>query len=912
MRSYWQILPAALAGLTLLALAAGGDEPNPEERKRLKARLDELDRGVVTNQMRGRYAEAARLAQEQLDVARRLYPATKYPHGHHEIVMGLVMLANALGPQGEFARAEPLLRQALAMSRRLYPVKQFPDGHDDLVAALNNLGLFLVRQGEFARAETLLAEGLAVQRKLHAREPTAKTAFALAMSLNNLGSAYEHQGEYARAVPLYRDAVALRRKNFPGGSRALAMNLSNLGTTLKLLGDYDGAEPVLREALAMRRRLYPREKFPRGHADVLASLNNLATLLEGRGNLAAAEPVYGEALAMAGDLYPPALYPEGHPNALIVLTNVAQFWERRGRYARAAPLARQALAGYRAQVARRAGVAAEAEALNFIASLPRVRDCYLACTAKLTEDPAVYEAVWDTKAALTRVLEARHRDSMAGADPAARDLARRLREARRDLARLALAPAADAAAHARRLKELTDAKEELERRLARQLKLTAPSAAARLTSEALREQLPEKAVFLDLVRYLTLQPGPGDEQRAARYAAFVVRKGEPTQRVELGEAAPIEEALRRWRLQIAGRGPAARDNERRLSELVWKPLARHLAADTGTVYLAPDAELTAVPWAALPGRARGKVLLEEHALTLVPHGPFLLDRLRTGAGPTTGKGTVLAVGALAYGRPPPGARARWHDLKGTEPELAQVLARAGDRPVIVRRGGDGTVTRLYQDLEKVCYAHLATHGFFDDQAGRAIVGLSAGAFRHGRLGERIGPGKRNPLLLSGLVLSGANKATGSAEAAASDGGILLAEDIVGLNLHRMELAVLSACETGLGEVAGGEGVFGLQRAFHVAGCKNVVASLWQVDDEATAALMGLFYHKLWKEGLPPVEALRQAQLTLYRHPERIAALSRRRGPDFEETAALPAAAPTSEARAAARLWAGFVLSGSGR
>ena len=77
--------------------------------------------------------------------------------------------------------------------------------------------------------------------------------------------------------------------------------------------------------------------------------------------------------------------------------------------------------------------------------------------------------------------------------------------------------------------------------------------------------------------------------------------------------------------------------------------------------------------------------------------------------------------------------------------------------------------------------------------------------------------------------------------------ILTAEAIAGLDLQRLELAVLSACETGLGEVAAGEGVFGLQRAFHQAGCRNVVASLWTMDDQATTVLMRLFYEELWQK-----------------------------------------------------------------
>jgi CHAT domain-containing protein len=127
------------------------------------------------------------------------------------------------------------------------------------------------------------------------------------------------------------------------------------------------------------------------------------------------------------------------------------------------------------------------------------------------------------------------------------------------------------------------------------------------------------------------------------------------------------------------------------------------------------------------------------------------------------------------------------------------------------------------------------------------------------------------------------------------------------------LVVLSACETGLGRVAGGEGVMGLTRAFHLAGTRNVVASLWKVDDQATAALMKLFYHKLWQERKPPIVALREAQLTVYRNPEQIGQLAGARGLDFTKTVqavkgdrTAPAAKTTP-----ARHWAGFILSGPG-
>ena len=128
-------------------------------------------------------------------------------------------------------------------------------------------------------------------------------------------------------------------------------------------------------------------------------------------------------------------------------------------------------------------------------------------------------------------------------------------------------------------------------------------------------------------------------------------------------------------------------------------------------------------------------------------------------------------------------------------------------------------------------------------------------------------------MLSGLVCAGANLAD------TPNRGVLTAEAIVDLDLSKLNLAVLSACDTGLGDVAGGEGVYGLVRAFHVAGTRNVMASLWQVPDEATAALMVLFYRNLWgEEPMTPLEALRQAQLAVYRQPGRIADWSQGRGP----------------------------------
>ena len=448
--------------------------------------------------------------------------------------------------------------------------------------------------------------------------------------------------------------------------------------------------------------------------------------------------------------------------------------------------------------------------------------------------------------------------------------------------------------------------------------------------------MPPHTVFIDFLRYVHLVqdpkvPGKEGERRTPRYVAFVLRRGQPVRRVELGPAAPIETALTTWRQDIImGRsGPAAET----LSRLVWKPLAEHVPVDTKTVYLAPDGPRATLPWAALPGREKGTVLLEDYALSLVPYGPFLLDGLTAAPESDQETGLLLAVGDVSYDQQPEPIRGAkgllvarsaergrqggtWLPLKGTLQELEVVRDLAGKRPVRSLRGTEARTARLIAELPQAWWMHIATHGFFADPSVPSILQLDRALFEHGRSGERAAAGARNLLILSGLVLAGANLPPPQdlEELLRSDGGILTAEVVAGLPLEHLELVVLSACETGLGEVAGGEGVFGLQRAYHLAGARNVIASLWRVNDAATVALLRLFYRKLWRDRKPAVVALREAQLALYRHPEQIEHLAQDRGPDFDRVVQRVERddKPPRAATAPTKLWAAFVLSGMGR
>jgi CHAT domain-containing protein len=158
--------------------------------------------------------------------------------------------------------------------------------------------------------------------------------------------------------------------------------------------------------------------------------------------------------------------------------------------------------------------------------------------------------------------------------------------------------------------------------------------------------------------------------------------------------------------------------------------------------------------------------------------------------------------------------------------------------------GSHATKQALQKLDAPAILHIATHGFFLSDADLNRIHAS-------------GPG--NPLLRSGLALSGANLNRSN-----GDQGILTALEAADLNLWGTKLVTLSACDTGVGEIRDGEGVYGLRRAFFLAGAQTVVMSLWPVSDSVTRDLMTKYYAGL-KAGLGRGEALRNVQLTMIRH-----------------------------------------------
>jgi CHAT domain-containing protein/tetratricopeptide (TPR) repeat protein len=171
-----------------------------------------------------------------------------------------------------------------------------------------------------------------------------------------------------------------------------------------------------------------------------------------------------------------------------------------------------------------------------------------------------------------------------------------------------------------------------------------------------------------------------------------------------------------------------------------------------------------------------------------------------------------------------------------------------------------TVTQVKQTTN-IRLLHIATHGFFLDN----IEPLSEKKV----FGINLSNSYENPYLRTGLLFTGAETTINNTASASgnSDDGILTAYDVLSLNIGKPELVVLSACETGLGDIKNGEGVYGLQRAFQIDGARNIIMSLWKVDDEITSEFMDVFYKK-WIEGSSIHDALKEARQNIKeKYPE---------------------------------------------
>jgi CHAT domain-containing protein len=379
---------------------------------------------------------------------------------------------------------------------------------------------------------------------------------------------------------------------------------------------------------------------------------------------------------------------------------------------------------------------------------------------------------------------------------------------------------------------------------------------------------PPRSALVSYVRYRRLVPGSARDGAPA-YAAFVTGAARQTPvYVDLGSADRIDSLVEDWRREAAPRDPwsvAGQEESCRragaaLRQAIWDPVARALG-ESALVFVVPDGTLHHVNPAALPGPGGG-YLIEDgptlHLLSaerdLLPHEDRLGQGLLAVGRPDFDRAAsaVLADGAAAAYRGPTASCADFDTLR-FEP-LPRSIVEVGEIGALWARGANGGMT----DVVTLVDAEASEAAVKRLVSGRRVIHVATHAFFLGEACARAAPAG-NPLLVAGLALAGANRR--SEALPGEEDGILTAEEIASLDLTGVECVVLSACESGLGEVRGAEGLFGMRRAFQIAGARTLITSLWRVQDETARQWMQRFY-EIRERGATTAEAARRASLDL--------------------------------------------------
>ncbi len=856
----------------------------------------------------GRYAEAEPLFQRALHIREKALGPD-----HPDVATDLNQLAMLYHHQGNYAQAEPLYQRAVG----IYEKALGPD-HPMLATELNNLGMLFEEQAKYAEAEPLYQRALSIREKAlgpdHAdvasslsnlaslyedegkyteAEPLCERALLIyekalgpdhtlvATGLNNLAALYVDQKRYAEAKPLYERALSINEKALGPKHPQVAVELNNLGAFDRDQGSYAEAEPLFQRALHIRE-----EAFGPEHRDVAASLDNLGVLYYAQGRYADAEPLFQRALRIQEK----ALGPD-HPDVDSDLLNLGLLYGDQGKYGEAEPFFHRDLENIFQQFQSNFAFMSEKERLDFLDKVSNRFPLYFSFVHRFREkDPklagSMYNLLlWEKGFVAGSIADLRRTVESSG-DPGATRLLGELTAKRTQIAGLLNVTPADRDAWLEQINQLKTEANDIEKALiARSSAFAEKKNLEQVTWQQVRDALKPDEAAVEFARFNYYEK---KWTGTSYYVALVVTRESKDQPayVVLGDGKQIEgDALVRFQQSVRARGVSLEPEAATLPgadayDLIWKPLEKALAGKT-RIYLSPDGVLNQIPLGIIPAGG-GKLLMERYDLRLLSSTK---DILRTT--PPRAAAAALLVGDPDFDMSEDQqlAAVRKLDLPQQESDVMTAALRLEDRSRDLGNGttlprlpgtgaevnaiaqlmkehnwktslytGDLALKQVVEGAGSPRVLHLATHGFF----------LPDQPIKTDPLGNDAGQpsGLEDPMLRSGLYFAGADRAlAGKPTAEGLDNGVLTAMEAGSLNLRGTELVVLSACNTGQGDLRTGEGVFGLRRALEEAGAQSVLMSMWSVPDRETLKLMQLFYKK-WLSGMEIHEALKQAQLEM--------------------------------------------------
>ncbi len=874
------------------------NEQIPTEIELLRKRFDQFVH-------KGKYEQA-------IDTAVRAYELGRQYDGGHpfDFARSITNQAGINMQMGRYRDAEPLFLLSLDIRR-----KTVGETDPAYARSLNNLAGLYRRMGSHTEAELLYQQALEIRRVTPGED-----SLLYARSLQNLASLYQEMGRYREAEPLLHESLWIYRANDRENTRPFAIALDNLARIHDALGESREVEPLIRQALEIRRNALGAD-----HPSVAPSFNNLAWLHHRLGRYDKAEPLYLKALHLQR-----TTVGEQHPIYSATLHNLACLYAATDRETESLALMERIVANDRLMIGQVFSFGSETQRMAYLKIVQQRFYSFLSLCSQFLEpdqEATVFalDVVLSRKAIGAEAMAMQRDTVLGGRYPALKPKVRELGALRSRIADVTMAgPGPEGQeAHRRQLAEWTAQQESMEKELVRQIpEMSLEEQIRSADRRAVADALPEDAVLVEFVRFDVYDfeatyARDRSQQNPPRYLAFVLHAGDEDNiaMIDLGQSDSVDAQIAKFRSSITGEPEQV--NERGIELPLIQPdhlsvrsdraalrsamtaFARHLrperspeiradwteqgialrqsvfdplefALDGRTrLFLAPDGDLARLPFEVLP-IDKDRCLIDKYQISYLSVGRDVLRFDRPPTDPPPATPLVFAdpdfdlagntVPAFARGDPFP-------SLEGTHREGKQIADLLDVEPAM----GDRALETELKSCRSPRILHIATHGFFlseapQDPSDRQSMLATIDGLEDSRWARMART--QSPLLRSGLALAGANTwlQEGSLPSEARD-GILTAEDVTGLDLLATELVVLSACETGLGEVQVGEGVFGLRRSFVLAGAKTLVMSLWKVPDRQTQELMVDFYQRILA-GERHAEALRQAQLAMKeRYPD---------------------------------------------
>ena len=884
---------------TLISTAGNYDQARPYAENSLRileknfgpthiAVADALRALADINAGSGQIQQAESLDRRALAIYEKTYGKEDARYAH-----ALDMLGEVLRMKGDLPAAEKLHLDALSVKE-----KTLGPNHPATAVSLYFLGSVYENSGDATKAEDYYSRALRVFDGIPNDILGTQQLALCGTLLNLLAEIRSEMGDYKRALPLRERSIQMSSKAFGEEHISVVFEYFSLGFDANSMGDTDRALRAWFKAGALADKI-PRDNVQAaalttgiGRGYMLAGQIENASRMFNEANervrrwpeasvwfrvgpmtgLAAvdlAQKRFNEAVDLAKEVVRLIETASGPDNPEIVqpLSILNQVAIEKGDRAGAVDTLSRALDIEEKNLRRILPTGFEAQKTSFMSTLVHTTNrAILLHLDGFPRDPQTLKLALDTVLRRKgRVLE-----EVAQRSRLARDrlpvedqhLVDELNSARGDFSALALQQSGGARSPA--LQALLRTKEQALQQLESTVLSKIPayaSAVAPVTLEQVREQLPVDAALVEVIAY---QPDPIllPNRGPRRYAAYVLRRGENPSAVSLGGASEIDKQVSE--LRDALRDPKRTDVKalaRSLDERVMKPV-RPMLRGAKHIIISPDGALSLLPFEALVDET-GKYLIERFSFSYLTSGR---DLVTASATPSRSAPLIMANPAFDLAVKPEQTtasavgldfrRITYSPLPRTADEAEGIKRVLGNATVLT--GADATEKKLKQ-VHGPEILHIATHGFFLSNQQQSQIDTRLLTLVEGYKPALV----ENKLLRSGLVLAGVKQGL-SGE---GEDGIVTALEISGLDLRGTKLVVLSACDTGVGDLGGAEGVYGLRRALVMAGAESQVLSFWPVSDTATRDLMVNFYQRLRAgEGLS--EALRHAQLSMISNSKR--------------------------------------------